>query len=290
MTFVALEYLHISLQRVSLGALIIALGLLVDDAMIAVEMMVSRLERGDPLNKAATFVYTSTAFPMLTGTMVTVASFLPIGLNSSNAGEYTFTLFVVIAVSLILSWIVAVIFTPLLGVTLLPAKLKKHDEKPSRASALFRRSLESVMRRPWLTVAISAVLFLVSLFGMKFVPQQFFPPSSRSELVVDFTLPQNASIAATKAAMDRFERQLAGNKDVDSWSSYVGQGAIRFVLAFDIQMPNPSYGQIIIVSKDVAARDRLRTQLKEMAHREFVGIDVQVELLPMGPPAGRPVQ
>ena len=290
MTFVALEYLHISLQRVSLGALIIALGLLVDDAMIAVEMMVSRLERGDPLNKAATFVYTSTAFPMLTGTMVTVASFLPIGLNSSNAGEYTFTLFVVIAVSLILSWIVAVIFTPLLGVTLLPAKLKKHDEKPSRSSALFRHSLELVMRRPWLTVAISAVLFLVSLFGMKFVPQQFFPPSSRSELVVDFTLPQNASIAATKAAMDRFERQLAGNKDVDSWSSYVGQGAIRFVLAFDIQMPNPSYGQIIIVSKDVAARDRLRTQLKEMAHREFVGIDVQVELLPMGPPAGRPVQ
>jgi len=290
MTFVVLEYLHISLQRVSLGALIIALGLLVDDAMIAVEMMVSRLERGDPLNKAATFVYTSTAFPMLTGTLVTVASFLPIGLNSSNAGEYTFTLFVVIAVSLILSWIVAVIFTPLLGVTLLPAKLKKHDEKPSRASALFRRSLESVMRRPWLTVAISAVLFLVSLFGMKFVPQQFFPPSSRSELVVDFTLPQNASIAATKAAMDRFERQLAGNKDVDSWSSYVGQGAIRFVLAFDIQMPNPSYGQIIIVSKDVTARDRLRTQLKEMAHREFVGIDVQVELLPMGPPAGRPVQ
>jgi len=145
------------------------------------------------------------------------------------------------------------------------------------------------MRRPLLTVAISAVLFLVSLLGMKMVPQQFFPPSSRSELVVDFNLPQNASIAATKAAMDRFERQLAGHQEVESWSSYVGQGAIRFVLAFDIQMPNPSYGQIIIVSKDVAARDRLRTQLKEMARREFVGIDVQVELLPMGPPAGRPV-
>ena len=247
MTFVALEYLDISLQRVSLGALIIALGLLVDDAMIAVEMMVSRLEVGDPLNKAATFVYTSTAFPMLTGTLVTVASFLPIGLNSSNAGEYTFSLFVVIAISLILSWLVAVIFTPLLGVTLLPKKLKKHDEKPSRASALFRRLLDLVMRRSWLTVAISVGLFLVSLFGMKFVQQQFFPPSARSELVVDFTLPQNASIAATKAAMDRFERHLAGNSDVDSWSSYVGQGAIRFVLAFDVQMPNPSYGQIIIV-------------------------------------------
>jgi multidrug efflux pump subunit AcrB len=190
MTFVALEYLHISLQRVSLGALIIALGLLVDDAMIAVEMMVSRLELGDPLNKAATFVYTSTAFPMLTGTMVTVASFLPIGLNSSNAGEYTFTLFVVIAVSLILSWIVAVIFTPLLGVTLLPAA-QKHDEKPS-ASALFRRSLELVMRRPWLRSRFRPSYFSFTIWN-EVCPQQFFPPSSRG-IVVDFTLPQNASV------------------------------------------------------------------------------------------------
>src|SRR6201997_2625646 len=138
-TFVVMAYDGISLQRISLGALIIALGLLVDDAMIAVEMMVARLEAGDPLVKAATYVYSHTAFPMLTGTLVTVAGFIPIGLNSSNAGEYTSPLFVVIAVSLILSWIVAVIFTPLLGVTLLPAKLKKHDEKPSRSSALFRR-------------------------------------------------------------------------------------------------------------------------------------------------------
>ncbi len=291
MTFVALEYLGISLQRVSLGALIIGLGLLVDDAMIAVEMMVSRLEVGDPLNKAATFVYTSTAFPMLTGTLVTVASFLPIGLNSSNAGEYTFSLFVVIAISLLLSWLVAVVFTPLLGVTLLPKALKKHEEKkPNRISATFRRLLDLAMRRAWLTVAISVGLFAVSLLGLKFVQQQFFPPSARSELVVDFTLPQNASIAATKDAMDRFERQLAGDRDVDSWSSYVGQGAIRFVLAFDVQMPNPNYGQIIIVAKSVEARDRLRTRLKEIAHNEFIGVDIQVELLPLGPPAGRPVQ
>jgi multidrug efflux pump subunit AcrB len=290
MTFVAMEYFGISLQRVSLGALIIALGLLVDDAMIAVEMMISRLEKGDPLSKAATHVYTSTAFPMLTGTLVTAASFLPIGLNSSNAGEYTFTLFVVIATSLLLSWLVAVIFTPLLGVTLLPAKLKKHEEKPSRALAFFRRLLELVMHRAWLTVAISVGLFLVSLFGLQFVQKQFFPSSARSELVVDFNLPQNASIAATKAAMDRFERHLAGNPDVKSWSSYVGQGAIRFVLSFDVQMPNPSYGQIIIVTKDIAARNRLRAQLKDLAHRDFVGIDIQVELLPLGPPAGRPVQ
>ena len=291
MTFVALEFLDISLQRISLGALIIALGLLVDDAMIAVEMMVSRLERGDPLDKSATYVYTSTAFPMLTGTLVTVASFLPIALNSSNAGEYTFSLFVVIAISLLLSWLVAVVFTPLLGVTLLPKTLKKHHEKePGRVSGIFRRLLELVMRRAWLTVAISVGLFLVSVFGLKFVQQQFFPPSARSELLVDFTLPQNASIAATKAAMDRFERHLVGDSEVESWSSYVGQGAIRFMLTLDVQMPNPSYGQIVIVTRNVEARDRLRTRLKEIAHNEFIGIDVQVELLPMGPPAGRAVQ
>ena len=150
--------------------------------MIA-EMMISRLEKGDPLEKSATYVYTSTAFPMLTGTLVTVASFLPIALNSSNAGEYTFSLFVVIAISLILSWLVAVIFTPLLGVTLLPKTLKKHDEKPGRTSAIFRRLLDLVMRWSWLTVAITVGLFLVSLYGMKFVQQQFFPPSARSELV-----------------------------------------------------------------------------------------------------------
>jgi multidrug efflux pump subunit AcrB len=291
MTFVALQYLGISLQRVSLGALIIALGLLVDDAMIAVEMMVSRLEIGDPLNKAATYVYTSTAFPMLTGTLVTVASFLPIGMNTSDAGEYTFSLFVVIAISLLLSWLVAVIFTPLLGVTLLPKRLKKkHDKKPSRVSAIFRRLLDKAMRRSWLTVAISVGLFAVSLLGLKLVQQQFFPSSSRNELVVDFTLPQNASIAATKAEMDRFEHHLVGDADVDSWSSYVGQGAIRFVLAFDVQMANANYGQIIIVAKNVEARDRLKARLREIAHHEFIGIDIQVELLPLGPPAGRPVQ
>ena len=175
MTFIALEYLGISLQRVSLGALIIALGLLVDDAMIAVEMMVSRLEVGDPLNKAATFVYTSTAFPMLTGTLVTVASFLPIGLNSSNAGEYTFSLFVVIAISLLLSWLVAVVFTPLLGVTLLPKTFKKHEEKPSRVSAIFRRLLDLVMRRAWLTVAISVGLFVCLTSWIEVRPTAVLP-------------------------------------------------------------------------------------------------------------------
>jgi multidrug efflux pump len=290
MTFVAMQYLGISLQRVSLGALIIALGLLVDDAMIAVEMMVARLEIGDPLNKAATYVYTSTAFPMLTGTLVTVAGFLPIGLNSSNAGEFTFTLFVVIGISLLLSWIVAVLFSPIIGVTLLPKTLKKHDEKPRRLMGAFSRLLAAAMRRRWLTISLGLALFLLSLIGLKFVQQQFFPSSDRPELVVDFTLPQNSSIAATKAQMDRFESKLIGDNDVDHWSSYVGQGAVRFVLSFDVQMPNPNYGQMIIVTKNLAARDRVQSRLKQLAEKEFAGTSVQVALLPLGPPAGRPVQ
>src|SRR5712671_1057991 len=264
-TFVVMAYAGISLQRISLGALIIALGLLVDDAMIAVEMMVARLEVGDPLEKAATHVYTSTAFPMLTGTLVTVAGFLPIGLNSSNAGEFTFTLFVVIGVSLLLSWIVAVLFSPIIGVTLLPQIIKKHAEKPRRLMDAFARLLVAAMRRRWLTISCGLGLFLLSLIGLKFVQQQFFPSSDRPELVVDFTLPQNSSIAATKAQMDRFESKLVGDDDIEHWSSYVGQGAVRFVLSFDVQMPNPNYGQMIIVTKNLAARDRVRSRLQQLA-------------------------
>ncbi len=290
MTFVAMQYLGISLQRISLGALIIALGLLVDDAMIAVEMMVARLEAGDTLKKAATAVYTSTAFPMLTGTLVTVAGFIPIGLNNSNAGEFTFSLFVVIAVSLLLSWIVAVLFAPLLGVTLLPKTMKKHHDGPGRLMAAFSRLLSAAMRWRWTTILVTLGLFGASLYGMRFVPQQFFPASDRPELIVDWTLPQNSSIAETKAQMDRFETKLAGDPDIDHWSSYVGQSAVRFVLAFDVQPPSPSVGQMVIVTKDLEARNRVRARLQQVARQEFVGLDVQVNLLPLGPPAGRPVQ
>ncbi|WP_114948087.1 efflux RND transporter permease subunit [Microvirga calopogonii] len=290
MTFMVMQYLGISLQRISLGALIIALGLLVDDAMIAVEMMVARLEAGDTLRKAATAVYTSTAFPMLTGTLVTVASFIPVGLNSSNAGEYTFTLFVVIAVSLLLSWIVAVLFAPLLGVTLLPNTMKKHHDRPSRLGTMFSQVLVGAMRWRWLTIGVTVAMFGASLYGMRFVQQQFFPSSDRNELLVDFTLPQNASIAETKAQMDRFEAKLAGDPDIDHWSSYVGQGAVRFILSFDPQPANPNYGQIVIVTKSIEARERLRTRIKTLARQEFAGMDVYVDLLALGPPAGRPVQ
>lgn len=290
-TFTVMAYLGISLQRISLGALIIALGLLVDDAMIAVEMMVARLEVGDNLRKAATYVYTSTAFPMLTGTLVTVAGFIPIGLNNSAAGEYTFTLFVVIAVSLLVSWIVAVLFAPLLGVTILPATMKQKHEQPGRFTSLFRRVLVGSVRHHWLTIFVTVLLFAGSIAGFGLVQQQFFPPSDRPELIVDWNLPQNSSVTETRDQIERFEgRALAGNPDVDHFSSYIGQGAVRFLLAFDVQPANPYFGQTVIVTKSIEARNRLKPVLEKLLREEFVGTDAFVKPLELGPPVGRPVQ
>lgn len=290
-TFMVMEYTGITLQRISLGALIIALGLLVDDAMIAVEMMVARLEVGDRLEKAASYVYTSTAFPMLTGTLVTVAGFIPIAFNGSAAGEFTFTLFVVLAVSLLVSWVVAVLFTPLLGVWMLPKSMKKHDDKPGRLFAAFSALLRFCMRWRWLTIATTFGMFVASVVGMGFVQQQFFPSSDRNELIIDWNLPQNASIHETAAQMIRLEKEaLAGDPDIVRWSSYIGQGALRFVLSFDVQPPHPSFGQTIIVTRDLAARNRLKVKLEEFVRREFVGTDAYVKLLDIGPPVGRPVQ
>jgi multidrug efflux pump len=290
-TFLIMAYLGISMQRVSLGALIIALGLLVDDAMIAVEMMVARLEVGDPLEKAATYVYTSTAFPMLTGTLVTVAGFVPIGLNSSNAGEFTFTLFVVIAVALLISWIVAVLFAPLLGVTLLPRALPDHKKQKGWFARGFQRILLVAMRARWITIGLTVIAFGISIYGLGHVQQQFFPSSDRPELIVDFTLPQNASIAETNRQMQKFEQDmLANNPDVDHWSVYVGQGAPRFILSFDVETPDPSFGQVVVVTKGLDVRDRTRAQLQEYLRKTFPGTDAFVKLLDIGPPVGRPVQ
>ncbi|MCP9626201.1 efflux RND transporter permease subunit [Rhodopseudomonas palustris] len=290
-TFLVMQYSDISLQRISLGALIIALGLLVDDAMIAVEMMVARLEIGDSLEKAATYVYTSTAFPMLTGTLVTVAGFIPIGLNSSAAGEFTFTLFVVIAVSLVTSWIVAVLFTPLLGVTILPKKMKGHHETKGWFSNAFSRTLSFCMRWRWLTIGVTVAAFALSLVGMGFVQQQFFPSSDRNELIVDWNLPQNSSIAETSAQMAQFEREALQGKDgIDHWSTYVGQGAPRFVLSFDVQPADKSFGQMVIVTKSLADRDRLQPELQAYLKKTFPGTDALVKLLDIGPPVGRPIQ
>ncbi|ABD08105.1 Acriflavin resistance protein [Rhodopseudomonas palustris HaA2] len=290
-TFLVMSYTGISLQRISLGALIIALGLLVDDAMIAVEMMVARLEIGDSLSKAATYVYTSTAFPMLTGTLVTVAGFIPIGLNNSAAGEFTFTLFVVIAVSLLTSWVVAVLFTPLLGVTILPDKMKSHHENKGWFSTAFSRALLFCMRWRWLTIALTLAAFALSIVGMGYVQQQFFPSSDRKELIVDWSLPQNSSIAETSAQMAQFEREaLAGQDGIDHWSTYVGQGAPRFLLSFDVQPADVTFGEMVIVAKSLKDRDRLKVELQAYLKKTFPGTDALVKLLDIGPPVGRPVQ
>jgi multidrug efflux pump subunit AcrB len=289
MTFLAMETLGVTLQRVSLGALIIALGLLVDDAMIAIEMMIARLEKGDTLRQAALQIYTSTAFPRLTGTLVMIAGFIPIGLNTSSAGEYTFTLFVVLAIALLFSWLVAGVFTPLLGYVLLPSTMHKH-EKPSRFFTTFQNTLHWAMRWRWATIGITILIFAASLFGLQSVPKQFFPASDRPELLVDWTLPQNSTIHETKAQMDRFEKTLEGDPDIVRWSSYVGQSAVRFLLTLDVQPPNAYYGQTVIVTKDLEARERVQARITEMLKKDFVGTDAYVNLLALGPPAGRAVQ
>lgn len=289
-TFVVMAYTGFTLQRISLGALIIALGLLVDDAMIAIETMITRLERGESLTKSASYAWTSIAFPMLTGTLVTVAGFIPIGLNTSAAGEFTFSLFVVIAVSLTVSWVVAVLFAPLLGVTFLPAKLKHHSGEPGRVSRAFHVVLRASMNHRWITIGLTLAVFAFSVFSMRFVEQQFFPNSDRPELILDFTLPQNASISQTSDEMARMESLLADNDKVLFWSTYVGQGAPRFLLAYDVTTPGPNIGQIVIQTPSVEARDALRAELKQVAGNEFPGVDIFVKLLEIGPPVGRPVQ
>jgi multidrug efflux pump len=186
---------------------------------------------------------------------------------------------------------VAVIFTPLLGVQILPETMKKHDEKPGRFAGAFHRLLLSAMRARWVTVAITVTMFALSVFGMRYVQQQFFPASDRPELIVDFTLPQNASIVETQTQMDRFEKMaLVGDPDIDRWSSYVGQSAVRFVLSFDVQPANPFFGQIIIVTKNFEARTRVKARLEKLLQKEFVGIDTLVNTLALGPPSGRPIQ
>jgi multidrug efflux pump subunit AcrB len=291
MVFVFMEYSGITMQRISLGALIIALGLLVDDAMITVEMMVTRLEKGDTREQAATYAYHSTAFPMLTGTLVTVAGFVPIGLNNSSAGEYTFTLFAVIAVAMLVSWAVAVVFAPVIGVHILSSKnIKPHSDEPGRIGRGMNHGLLFAMRHRWLTIGFTILLFAVALFCMRFVQNQFFPSSDRPEVLVDLNLPQNASINETRRTVDRLEATLKDDPDIARWSTYIGQGAIRFYLPLDQQLENPYYAQLVIVSKGLEQRAALMTRLRERLRQDFVGIGSYVQTLEMGPPVGRPIQ
>lgn len=290
LVFVFMEFTGIAMQRVSLGALIIALGLLVDDAMITVEMMITRLELGETKEQAATFAYHSTAFPMLTGTLVTVAGFVPIGLNNSSAGEYTFTLFAVIAVAMLVSWVVAVLFAPVLGVHILSAKVKPKSETPGRLAQVFNSGLLWCMRNRWWTIGATVLMFVMAVFGMGLVQNQFFPASDRPEILVDLNLPQNASIQETLKVTQRFEESLKGDPDIVRWSSYIGEGAIRFYLPLDQQLQNPFYAQLVIVSTGLESRDALIERLNKRLREEFVGVGSFVHTLELGPPVGQPLQ
>ena len=290
LVFVFMEFAGIAMQRVSLGALIIALGLLVDDAMITVEVMITRLEMGESKEEAATFAYHSTAFPMLTGTLVTVAGFVPIGLNNSSAGEYTFTLFAVIAVAMLVSWVVAVLFAPVLGVHILSAKVKPKPEKPGRLAHAFDTGLLWCMRHRWLTIGATVLMFVLSVFGLGLVQNQFFPSSDRPEILVDLNLPQNASIAETLKVTQRFEETLKGDPDIVRWSSYIGEGAIRFYLPLDQQLQNPFFAQLVIVSTGLESRDALMARLEKRLRDDFVGVGTFVHTLELGPPVGQPLQ
>ena len=294
MTFIGMAYFGIELQRISLGALIIALGLLVDDAMITVEMMITKLEEGFSLDRAATFAYTSTAFPMLTGTLVTVAGFIPIGFAQGGAAEYCFSLFAVVAMALLFSWIVAVLFAPLIGVNVLrPPKVAKNAHgahEPGRLMRMFRASLRAAMRARYLVIAGTLALFALSVFGMRFVQQQFFPASDRPELLVNLTLPQTASINATRETVDRFEKVLAADPDVAHWSFYVGQGAIRFYLPLDVQLANDYFAQAVVVTKGYKVRDAVRARLERVLNEDFSDLNSRVSPLEMGPPVGWPIQ
>jgi multidrug efflux pump len=288
--FPIMEYLGIDLQRISLGALIIALGLLVDDAMTTVDVMTSRMAAGESKEKAATFAYQSLAFPMLTGSFVTAAGFVPIGFAKSSAGEYTFSIFAVVTIALIVSWFVAVLFAPLLGVWLLKAPDKAAPQKPSRIVELFRSMLVAATRHRWLTVALTLGCFVLSLLALPYVPRQFFPASDRPELVVDLTLPQNASIYASDKVASKLDAMLKDNPDVASWSTYVGRGAIRFYLPLNVQLNNDFFAQAVVIAKDVAARERLHAWLENRLAEDLPSVVSRVSPLELGPPVGWPVQ
>ncbi|WP_414462145.1 efflux RND transporter permease subunit [Hyphomicrobium sp. DY-1] len=288
--FPIMEWLSIDLQRISLGALIIALGLLVDDAMTTVDVMTSRLAAGDSKEQSATFAYKSLAFPMLTGSFVTAAGFVPIGFAQSAAGEYTFSIFAVVTIALIVSWFVAVLFAPLLGVWLLKKPDPNASKKQSMVLRIFHDVLIGAMRRRWLTIGATLVCFVLSLLALPLVPRQFFPASDRPELVVDLALPQNASIFASEQAATKLEAILKGDPDVASWSLYIGRGAVRFYLPLDVQLANDFFSQAVVIAKDVPARERLQAMLEKKLAEQLPSVLARVSPLELGPPVGWPVQ
>jgi multidrug efflux pump subunit AcrB len=288
--FSMMEIANIDMQRISLGALIIALALMVDDAMTTTDAMLTRLAQGDSKEQAATFAFRTYAFAMLAGTLVTIAGFVPVGFAASSAGEYTFSLFAVVAIALVVSWFVAVIFAPLLGLVILsPPKAEKSSE-PGFVFRVYKAFLTGAIRVRWLTIALTIGMFIASFLAMPLIPRQFFPSSDRPELLVDLSLPQNASIYASEEIAKRFDAVLKDDKDVARWSTYVGRGAIRFYLPLNVQLPNNFFAQAVLVAKDVPARDRLKFKLEKLLANEFPSVVARVYPLELGPPVGWPVQ
>lgn len=288
--FLVMQILGVDLQRVSLGALIIALALLVDDAMTTVDAMLRRLAVGDTLDKAASYAYDKLAAPMLIGTLITIAGFVPIGFARSQASEYTFSLFLVVAIALIASWFVAVMFAPIIGSALLKPPKEGAREEPGRFIRAYQSLLELAIRLKWVTIALTAAMFASALVGLQFVNQQFFPASDRNELIVDIQIPRSSSIFASEDAVKRIEQWLGESEDVDFWTAYIGRNVIRFYLPLAINPPGDHQSQIVVMAKDIDARLRLEEDLDAFLLEEFPEAITRVSPLEMGPPIGWPLQ
>ncbi|MDE1195350.1 multidrug transporter AcrB [Pseudomonas sp. Bc-h] len=301
MTFACMYYLGIGLHKISLGALVLALGLLVDDAIIAVEMMAIKMEQGYDRLKAASFAWTSTAFPMLTGTLITAAGFLPIATAQSSTGEYTRSIFQVVTIALLASWVAAVVFVPYLGERLLPDLAKIHAAKhgsgpnaPDPYGTPFYKRVRALVgwcvRRRKTVIVLTIALFVLSIFSFRFVPQQFFPASGRLELMVDLKLAEGASLSNTTEQVKRLEAMIKDHAGVENYVAYVGTGSPRFYLPLDQQLPAASFAQFVVLAKTIEDREALRTWLIQTLDEQFPMLRPRVTRLENGPPVGYPVQ
>ncbi len=301
MTFALMYYLGIGLHKISLGALVLALGLMVDDAIIAVEMMAIKMEQGMDRMKAASFAWTSTAFPMLTGTLITAAGFLPIATAESSVGEYTRSIFQVVGIALIVSWIAAVVFVPYLGDKLLPdlARLKaaKHGstegEHDPYATPLYRRIRAVItwcVTQRTLVIIITVLLFAGSIFTFRYVPKQFFADSNRLELLLNIKLAEGASLKATQAHVEKIEALLKDRPGIENYVAYIGSGSPRFYLPLDQQLPATSFAQFVMITDSLEQREEVREWLIETMHEQFPDVHSRITRLENGPPVGYPVQ
>ncbi|KQU89228.1 multidrug transporter AcrB [Ensifer sp. Root31] len=292
-TFAIMYELGIDLQRISLGALIIALGLLVDDAMIVVEMMERKLEEGLIKVEAASFAYSSTAFPMLTGTLITTAGFIPVGFAASTAGEYVRSLFYVVGIALVVSWFVAVYFTPWLGNMILKQRSHAgghHDVFDTRFYRRLRSTVSWAVHHRIIVLSMTLVAFFVSLWAFQFIPKNFFPQSSRPEILVDLWLPEGTSIKQVESEAKALEARMIDDADKRFIATYIGEGAPRFFLPLDQQLRNPNFAQLLVMANDEPARERLIVKLRKILAEDFPSIRSKVDRLFLGPPTGWPVQ